>query len=181
LDDRDSKINRYKELEHSKEGSNLLHENFRLLKDIAPGILSERYSYMKLKASGFMDLILESIGKDCLSMGHYYEQNGDLMADPDMEIFIDKDKESLAAATFQQDNLAIYQNAYSGGELIDGNLANELNSFLKEWLTNISNQGHKVYMAQYSDHIITYQEVPIFDAYGNEVLEQNLDEEEMDI
>ncbi len=46
--------------------------------------------YLKLKSGGFMDLNIDFLydedGKYTISMAHNYVQNGDVMADPDMEI-----------------------------------------------------------------------------------------------
>ena len=94
--------------ESSIGGSNLLHENYLNLKKIVEGMLTERYRYMKLRAPGFMDLVIEKIWDNRISLSHYYEQIGDLMSDPDMEIIVDHKNEILRSATFQQDNMGFY-------------------------------------------------------------------------
>lgn len=168
--------------ESSKDGSNLLHENYLKLKDIAEGILNERYRYMKLNAPGFMDLIIEQLGDNRISLSHYYIQNGDLMADPDMEIIVDHENQTLTAATFQQDNMGIYHESYRGEKLVDEDLEGELNEFLKDWLQNISAQGHIPYKAYYADGIVTENEEPVFDEMGHEINNPNLsDEEDLEI
>ena len=116
---------------------NLPCENYQKLKTIAEEILEERCTYMKLRSAGFMDLVIERLDESRISLSHYYVQNGDLMADPDMELIIDKEKEAVYAATFQQDNLGIYHIAYNEGEVIDEDMAEELNEFLDEWLSNL--------------------------------------------
>ena len=59
----------------------------------------------------FMSVHVENIGSCDLgpmfSVAHYYEQNGDLMKDPDM-VFV-RSKDDYYPIEFQQDNLAIYQ------------------------------------------------------------------------
>lgn len=46
--------------------------------DIAVG------DHIKLHAEGFEDLVIEKTGHDSISVAQYYEQRGDLMADPDI-------------------------------------------------------------------------------------------------
>lgn len=177
----EEKLNINFEQESSSDGSNLLHENYLKLKGIASGILNDRYSYMKLHAPGFMDLVIEKIWNDRISLSHYYEQNGDLMADPDVEIIVDNEKETLRPVTFQQDNLGVYQCAYQGDTLVDDNLANELSHFLNQWLDNIKEQGHVPYKAHYSEGVMADCFDVAFDEEGNE-MEPNIDEDdEMDM
>jgi hypothetical protein len=150
--------------------NDIVHENYNKLMKIAPGILNGRYRYMKLKAPGFMDLVIEKLYENRISLSHYYEQNGDLMSDPDMELIVDQNQKTLTAATFQQDNMAIYHEAYQGDELINPDLEDELNDFLKDWLSNIARQGHIVYKAYYSEDIDEENEEPTFDDKGHEIL-----------
>ncbi len=150
--------------------NDITHENYKKLMKIAPGILKGRYSYMKLKAPGFMDLVIEKLYENRISLSHYYEQNGDLMSDPDMELIVDHNQKTLTAATFQQDNMAIYHEAYQGDELINPNLEDELNDFLKDWLSNIARQGHIVYKAYYSEDVDEANVEPTFDDKGHEIL-----------
>ena len=167
--------------ESSTDGSNLLHENYLKLNKIAEGLLKDRYSYMILKAPGFMDLVIEKIWNNRISLSHYYEQNGDLMSDPDVELIVDKEKETLKAATFQQDNLGIYQEAYQGDTLVDDYLANELNNFVSQWLNNISMQGHIPYKAYYAEGVMGDQYEVDFDDKGNEIVPEIEDDEEMEM
>jgi uncharacterized protein YqiB (DUF1249 family) len=146
------------------------YENYKKLMKIAPGILNGRYSYMKLKASGFMDLVIEKLYENRISLSHYYEQNGDLMSDPDMELIVDQNQKTLTSATFQQDNMAIYHEAYQGDELVNPDLEDELNDFLKDWLSNIARQGHIVYKAYYSENVDEANVEPTFDDKGHEIL-----------
>ncbi|MBF4692320.1 DEAD/DEAH box helicase family protein [Fusibacter sp. Q10-2] len=152
------------------------HENYKKLMKIAPGILNGRYRYMKLKASGFMDLVIETLYENRISLSHYYEQNGDLMSDPDMELIVDQNQKTLTAATFKQDNMAIYHEAYQGNELVNPDLEDELNNFLKNWLSNIVSQGHIVYKAYYSEDIDEENIEPTFDDKGHEISIETLSE-----
>lgn len=158
----------------------LKHENFNQLYDIAPGIIENRYTYMKLQAPGFMDLVIEKFWDNRISLSHYYEQNGDLMSDPDMELILDLKNETLTAATYKQDNLMIYHEAYNDTKLIDPALEIELNGFLEDWLKNIKAQGHIPYKAYYSEVAETDREEPVFDLEGNEVGMMDLKPEKID-
>ncbi len=118
--------------------------------------------YLKLQSEGFMPLTIEKIatgiettsGKAFLiSMVHYYEQNGDLMRDPEMVfIVIDKrqhakDFENLFVypQMYQQDNLGIYEESVC----IEGNRLTTFIArwqrghadFANHWLHNINIQG----------------------------------------
>jgi hypothetical protein len=44
-------------------------------------------AHLRLENSPFMPLVIEKVGKHLVSVAHYYEQNGDLVADPDVVFF----------------------------------------------------------------------------------------------
>jgi len=102
---------------------------------------------LKLKSSGFMDLNLDYLEKDeqgqVIAMAHNYIQNGDVMADPDMQIRIIPEMHSIEALTFQMDNPPIFQQVYPEKNTVNVRLKKELNSFLEMWLTNIISQRFK--------------------------------------
>jgi hypothetical protein len=180
LKSNEEKVNSNPIQESSEDGSNLMHENYLKLKKIAEGMLNDRYTYMKLQAPGFMDFVIEKIWNNRISLSHYYEQNGDLMADPDVELIVDSNDETIKAATFQQDNLAIYQRAYDGDTLVDDYLANELNHFVGQWLDNIQMQGHIPYKAHYADDVMGDSYEVCFDKKGNEI-EPEIEEDDMEM
>lgn len=118
--------------------------------------------YLKLYADGFMPLTIEKIavgidtalGKAFLiSLAHYYEQNGDLMRDPEMVFIVvdkreyPKDSENLFVypQLYQQDNLCIYEESV----FIEGNRLTTFIArwqqahvdFANGWLCNIKAQG----------------------------------------
>ena len=94
---------------------------------------------MKFTTTGYMDLVMEDIGDGKIAMSHYYEQNGDLMADPDMTFIVDKDNKYLIGDSFQQDNLSYYEEANDNPVII-----NDFNSFTSDWLRNIKEAKYKV-------------------------------------
>lgn len=103
--------------------------------------------YLKLKSGSFMDLHIDHLShKDdarsiVISLAHNYIQNGDVMADPDMEVRIIPSMKMVEALTFQQDSTGTYQQVY----LLDGRfyptLKKDLNNFLNSWLKNLIEQG----------------------------------------
>lgn len=181
LDNYNVKLNKVQEDESSIGGSNLLQENYQKLSKIAEGILTDRYRYLKLQAPGFMDLVIERIGDNRISLSHYYEQNGDLMADPDIEVIVDRDNGTIRGATFQQDNMGIYHSAYQGDKLVDDYLAKELNEFLNQWLNNIKAQGHIPYKAYYSSEILVENENVKFDDKGKEVEPELFEDDDLEM
>jgi len=99
---------------------------------------------------GLMDLNFDFLGKDkkgnyLIALSHYFEQNGDMVADPDMQIRVLPELQAAEAMTFQ-DQFG-YQEVYrekDGKELVDLRRKKELNQFLNQWLSNIIRQGHKI-------------------------------------
>lgn len=81
-----------------------------------------------------------------IALAHNYIQNGDVMADPDMEVrvFLNDNPElpnAAEALTFQQANPPIYQRVYVDGA-VNTKLKKQLNTFLSTWLSNALAQGH---------------------------------------
>ena len=118
------------------------HHIYNHLDKLSGGLLkfvSSPNGYLKLKCSGYMDLVVERIGSNEISLTHYYVQNGDLCCDPDMQIRIDFDNKTAEALTFQ--NWMIFQEVYPEPDKVNMKLKKELNSFLIFWLKNLKNQG----------------------------------------
>lgn len=105
------------------------------------GFLTGEKGYLKIENKPYMTLHVDRLGSDRLSMAHNYNQNGDVMADPDMEIRVNVDLKMAEALTFQQDGLGIYQVVYPEPGKVYPKLKQELNSFLRQWLKNIKAQG----------------------------------------
>lgn len=98
----------------------------------------------KLSADGFMDLSINLLDKTDkyteISLTHYYEQNGDLVPDPDMAIRI-FDSGMVLPVHFQ--NSMYYQQAIDG-DMICKKYVTDQNNFLGTWLKNIEWQGHSL-------------------------------------
>ena len=101
---------------------------------------------------GMMDLNYDNLGTRKLDLGNYvsydialahnYIQNGDVMADPDMEIRIYPEARYAEALTYQLNGLGIFQQVYPEPGKVYPKLKRELNQFLNQWLKNCIDQGH---------------------------------------
>lgn len=108
--------------------------NYKRLMEIIPWEILKERGALKLKSEGFMDLSVNLLEDNRISITHYYEQNGDLVPDPDMEITIYPETKTAWAETFQ--DYRVYQTAEKHGY--------DLQRFLRMWLRNIKMQGHKL-------------------------------------
>ena len=133
----------------------LYERNFtRLQALIGPPLADlKEHSVYRFRAPGFMDLVVEVLqvtleeGTLVLSMAHYFEQNGDLCQDPDMEVRVHLPEGerpgTVEALTFQQAIPPIYQRVYPEPGKVIPRLRQQLNSFLGLWLRNLKQQGHR--------------------------------------
>lgn len=121
-----------------------VHENYLLLKQIAPLILSAETYYMNfINEENRMSFIIELLDENHITMGFYYEQNGDMITDSDMEFVLDTKNETLSVGTFQQDNVNVFNNVKMNRDIvIDEKLEAELNNLTTQWLNNIQNEGY---------------------------------------
>ncbi len=99
------------------------------------------------KKSGIMAVSVECINEveagKIYSVTHYYEQNGDLMSDPDMT-FLKGPSGDYFSLTYQQDGLGIYQDAivWEDGKIkgYRPKMQADMNSFANTWMMNIKEQ-----------------------------------------
>jgi hypothetical protein len=130
----------------------------KVLTDLGVDFSKTDHQHYKLESAGYMDLIVETWRVSewlHVSVAHYYVQEGDLMADPEIEFrtrrFQDIDgkwKWKIEPIHFKQDNLGIYHQAMffeeNGQILCDLKLQKNIRSFLLSWSNNIKNQGFKL-------------------------------------
>ena len=117
-------------------------QNYQFVMKLAGEVLRGEVDSKTFEAgAGFMPLTIEQIGDNYIAISHYYEQNGDAMADPDMEFAYDNDRKTLQARTYQQDALQRYDEVY-GDDGYDEQLEEELNLFAHEWFQTIEKQGY---------------------------------------
>jgi hypothetical protein len=100
--------------------------------------------YLRLKTPGFMDLVIEAIDAEQFSMAHYFEQNGDLMKDPEMVMMVRHDLMSVVPISFEMSNPQTYRTVFNDQCVADPKVVRELESFLEQWLKNIRLQGFQV-------------------------------------
>ncbi len=101
-----------------------------------------------LQVPSFMPLSIEVIGRGprggiLLSVMHWYEQNGDLMRDPDMEIEVMAESGEWLPVSFRQDSFGLIQEAVAvvDGEVrVNAKLDHDLREFMELWDRNILEQ-----------------------------------------
>ena len=116
--------------------------------DLFGGLDALKEHPIRLKVEGFMPLVIEHVGlgprgRPLVSVAHYYEQQGDLMADPDMSFEVADD--TWYPVEFQQASPPVYQRAVSVGDdgkvLIKPKLVADLKRFAALWDRNLRDQG----------------------------------------
>lgn len=117
------------------------------LKKIIPDLDTlEPGTARKSTVSGLMDLNLDVLHRDkdtiTIALSHYYQQNGDSIADPDMKIRIIPRMQMAEALTFQ--DYFGYREAYPEPGKVCPTVKKDLNSFLRHWLKNLKAQRHNL-------------------------------------
>ena len=107
------------------------------------GFFEMTEQHVKIENGSFMDLTVEKIGNNEISICHYGEQNGDLMRDPEMIVKIYPDLFAVEATYFRNDYIGTEQFVYPTKETVNLRLKKELNKFLETWLNNLRKQGYK--------------------------------------
>lgn len=109
---------------------------------------NEPYERLCFEALGYTDYK----GRPVYSMAHYYEQNGDLMADPDLTFSVDFAAGEIWPQTFQQDGFyGLYQEVFkvvNGQQLYSRRLLCSLDDFLWRWTRNLKDQGFYKVLAE---------------------------------
>lgn len=118
--------------------------NYRSIMELAPEVLQGKADSETFEAgASFMPLTVEAAGENRIAISHYFEQNGDSLADPDMEFEVSHDAKALYARTYRQDTLRRFEHVIQGG-VVDEELENELNEFAEQWFTNVRENGYKL-------------------------------------
>jgi hypothetical protein len=103
--------------------------------------------------SGLMRLCVEHVGMGprgmpLVSVAHYFEQNGDLMADPDLVFEVNPDSwksGEWGPVSFTQNSTGTYHEAVviqNGKVMIAPRLVASLKSFARTWDRNLKAQGY---------------------------------------
>jgi hypothetical protein len=114
------------------------------------GLQALRDKPIKLESEGYMPLSIEFIGAGprglpLVSVMHFYEQNGDLMRDPDMEFEVD-DEGGWHPVSYCQDSIGLMQEAVfvddkTGRVMVRPKLVRDLRRFAATWSKNLDEQG----------------------------------------
>jgi len=122
---------------------------YRQLEELIPGLRDLKPGdYRKSGAPGFMDLHLDVLTRTKeelrIALAHNYQQNGDTIADPDMEIrvYLIPGWEKAEALTYQ--DARRYDEVYPNPNLVNLRVKKSLNDFLTQWLKNLKDQGHRL-------------------------------------
>ena len=128
----------------AKNDFTVAERNYRTIMGLAPEVLQGKSDSATFEAgASFMPLTIEVIGKDRIAISHFLEENGDSLADPDMEFEVSHETKALHARMYQQDTLRRFENVIQDG-MVNEELENELNEFAEQWFTNIQQNGYKL-------------------------------------
>ena len=167
--------------EKKRPGNSRVERNYRNFARQFPEIVSGEYRYLELRSgenSGYMPLIIQSIGENEIAIAHTYIQNGDIMYDPEMTFRIDPVEGTLEPLTYQQDALGLYQQVYPEPGKWIPRLRNDLSAFTDQWLKNIEVQGRARYRAI---AVRDGEDVELsFDKDGNPIVEVDSSPPELD-
>jgi hypothetical protein len=119
-------------------------------------------NHITIKNGSWMPLTIEEIGegpngRPAVSVCHYYEQNGDLMRDPEMcfEIADDRGTLKMFPYSFRNDGVNVDRVVYQeidGKKMVDLREKKDEASFARIWNRNIKDQGFiKAYAASLAD------------------------------
>ena len=125
---------------------NTQKEIYKRLIRVIPNLYSIKESG-KSEAPGFMDFNLDILQRKSdvlrIAISHYYKHpSGDMIADPDMEVMVNRKSETAEPLTYQ--DTYGYQEVYSEDGSCNQSLQHSLNEFLLMWLNNLYEQGHKI-------------------------------------
>lgn len=124
----------------NKKASQTMNKMVEMLEDGHVKIDNASGSFMPVS----VEQIFENDKFRIFSVAHYYEQNGDLKADPEMCFINLKANDSYLPSYFKQDNIGMEQESIIiENDRIKGyraKLQAEHTSFANMWLNNIRNQ-----------------------------------------
>ncbi|MCI8792278.1 MAG: N-6 DNA methylase [Eubacterium sp.] len=128
----------------AQDNFTVAERNYRTIMELAPGVLQGKEDSATFEAgTSFMPLTIEVVGNDRIAISHFIEENGDLLADPDMEFEVSHETKTLNARMYQQDTLRRFENVIQNG-MVNEELEDELNEFAEQWFTNIQRNRYKL-------------------------------------
>lgn len=130
------------ELKHAKQ-------NYQDLRPIL-GALSRSDNHISVENEPYTRLAAEYLyfrdykGRPVYYIAHYSTQNGDLMADPEIEFAVDEAAQTVEPVLFHNDYTGSYDEVYkevNGQMMYSQRLRVSLDEFLHIWLKNLKRQG----------------------------------------
>jgi hypothetical protein len=121
----------------------------------------ERGLYVKITQDGYDRLVIEGLGHRRVSVAHYFEQNGDLIADPEIVFFIGYDgnwyavETTMALIGHREYARFAYRNHHWELTHINAYMQADLSSFAGIWAKNIRAQGW-IRMARREECVTTH-------------------------
>jgi hypothetical protein len=120
-----------------------------IIEVLAGGVAGLRHHPIKIENEPYMVLCIEWIGTGLrgfplVSIAHYFEQNGDLMRDPDIEAEYDAVTDNWFPLSFRQDSTGTMQEVsrvHQGRVQVDKRPYEQLRLFMVVWDRNIREQG----------------------------------------
>lgn len=141
------------ELEKISRINTKSHLNYIALHNIVPMIFNDNVMYITLSAGEAFDrIIIEKLTDNLISVADYYEQNNDLMKEPDIVYLFDSEKQELRPREYQNDTVGTYKRVENDG-IVDMRYEAELSNFTENWFNTISEQDYKVQRV-----VINYQD-----------------------
>lgn len=132
-----------KDTEFLQDSLTAAERNYHAVMELAPEVLQGKADSATFGAgASFMPLTIEAAGENRIAISHFFEQNGDSLADPDMEFEVSHETKALHARTYRQDTLRRFEHVVQDG-VVDEELENELNEFAGQWFHNIRERGYK--------------------------------------
>lgn len=137
--------------EHSKpirKGEAAARKNYKQMESLAPYIMDGTLDHVHMESEGFEPLYVERIADDQIAIAHTFEQNGDLVVDPEIVFWEDKDAKALYPISIEQPIFGgLYQPVYDPSDkdylYPNASLARDITSFFRTWRQNLEWQGHE--------------------------------------
>ena len=152
--------------------NSLVARNYDALNRLAPGVLNGDYTYLRFESSGFEPLSVEKVGDNLVSVMHTYVQNGDVMRDPEIVLLVDNKNKTVTTASYEMSAVSLYEEYidFDSLEIINEQGQKDANSFFRDWMKNVSQQGYSLVRGVTRDGDEVF-----FDADGNEISEETFE------
>ena len=126
---------------------------FHLFTAVVPTEALAAHACLRLKSSGFLDLVVETLYRRgnllTISAAHYYQQNGDLVAEVDLEAAVDVEHRTLMPLAIQTPwyYMRVADRDDQGRERVHSRRLRDLQAFAAQWFSALAQQGF-VYRAE---------------------------------